>query len=85
MCEGLPMSDHPDMVNVLALVKEGERYVFLFDDNSRAQMLQAIGRYAADPELNFSWYDAAVLCQKVRRLFGQVKQESADLQESEGE
>jgi hypothetical protein len=55
-------------VNVLALVKDGERYVFLYDDDSSAALLQTLGRYAADPELSFSWYDAAVLSQKVRRL-----------------
>jgi hypothetical protein len=55
-------------VNVLALVKEGERYVFLYDDDSAATLLQTFGRYAADKDLSFSWYDAAVLSQKVRRL-----------------
>lgn len=55
-------------VNVIALVKDGERYVFLYDDQSTPQLLQTLGRYAADPELNFTWYDAAVLSQKVRRL-----------------
>ena len=55
-------------VNVLALVKDDERYVFLYDENSVPQLLQMLGRYAADPELTFSWYDAAVLSQKVRRL-----------------
>jgi hypothetical protein len=55
-------------VNVLALVKDGERYVFLYDDQSLPQLLQTLGRHAADPELSFSWYDAAILSQKVRRL-----------------
>ncbi len=55
-------------LNVLALVKDGERYVFTYDDASVPQLLQTLGRYAADPELNFSWYDAAVLSQRVRRL-----------------
>lgn len=57
-------------VNVIALVKDGERYVFLYDDASAPQLLQTFGKYAADPELNFSWYDAAVLSQKVRRQQG---------------
>ena len=48
-------------INVLALLKGEERYVFLYDDRSIEQVLQTIGRYAADPELSFSWYDAAVL------------------------
>jgi hypothetical protein len=54
-------------VNVIALVKDGERYVFLYDEKSIPQLLQTLGKYAADPELNFTWYDAAVLSQKVRR------------------
>jgi hypothetical protein len=54
-------------INVIALVKGGERYVFLYDDDSRAETLQTLGRHAANPELSFSWYDAAVLAQKVRR------------------
>ena len=53
-------------INVIALVKGGERYVFLYDDDSRAEALKALGRYAANPDLSFSWYDAAVLGQKVR-------------------
>jgi len=55
-------------MNVLALVKNSERYVFLYDDDSTESLLQKLGQYAADEELSFSWYDAAVLSQKVRRL-----------------
>jgi hypothetical protein len=53
-------------INVIALVKGGERYVFLFDDASRAEALRTLGRFAADPDLSFSWHDAAVLGEKVR-------------------
>jgi hypothetical protein len=54
-------------INVLALVKGAERYIFLFDDSSRAETLRVLGRYASNPELSFSWYDAAVLSQKIRQ------------------
>ena len=54
-------------INVLALVKGAERYVFLFDDASRAETLRVLGRYASNPDLSFTWYDAAVLSQKVRQ------------------
>lgn len=54
-------------INVLALVKGGERYIFLYDDASRAEALRVLGRYASNPELSFTWYDAAVLSQKVRQ------------------
>jgi hypothetical protein len=54
-------------INVLALVKGPERYVFLYDDSSRAETLRVLGRFASDPELSFTWYDAAVLSQKIRQ------------------
>jgi hypothetical protein len=53
-------------VNVLALMKNGERYVFLYDDDSTEALLKTLGRYASDPELSFSWYDAAVLSQRIK-------------------
>jgi hypothetical protein len=54
-------------INVLALVKGGERYIFLFDDNNRSEALRTLGRYASNPDLSFTWYDAAVLSQKIRQ------------------
>ncbi len=54
-------------INVLALVKGEERYIFLYDDSRRAETLRTLGRYASNPDLSFSWYDAAVLSQKVRQ------------------
>lgn len=55
-------------LNVLALVKEGERWIFLYDGHSLPRLLQELGRAAADPELSFTWYDAAVLSQRARAL-----------------
>ena len=54
-------------INVLALVKGQERYIFLYDDASRAETLRVLGRYASNTDLSFTWYDAAVLSQKVRQ------------------
>ena len=54
-------------INVLALVKGEERYIFLYDDEHRAQALRTLGRFASNPELSFSWYDAAVLSQRIRQ------------------
>lgn len=58
----------PRAMNVLALVKNEERYVFLYDDTSIDKLLRTLGQYAADPDLSFSWYDAAVLSQRVRKF-----------------
>lgn len=52
-------------INILALVKGKERYVFLFDDESRGATLRTLGRYASNPDLSFTWYDAAVLSQRI--------------------
>ena len=55
-------------INVVALVKGEERYIFLFNDEKKGETLRTLGRYASDTKLSFSWYDAAVLSQKVRRV-----------------
>jgi hypothetical protein len=54
-------------INVLALIKGNEKYIFLYDDASRAETLRVLGRFASNPELSFTWYDAAVLSQKIRQ------------------
>ena len=54
-------------INVLALIKGNERYIFLYDDASRAETLRVLGRFASNPELSFTWYDAAILSQKIRQ------------------
>ena len=55
-------------INVVALVKGEERYIFLFNDEKKSETLRTLGRYASDSKLSFSWYDAAVLSQKVRNI-----------------
>ena len=67
-----------DDINVLALVKGKERYIFLYDDAHRADTLRMLGRHASNPELSFSWYDAAVLSQKIRRKNGRSANRRAD-------
>lgn len=54
-------------INILALAKGEERYIFLYDEDSRNETLRTLGRYASSSELSFSWYDAAVMSQKVRK------------------
>ena len=52
--------------NILALIKGNERYVYIYDDDSREPLLEAIRAEAANPELSLSWHDVAVLTQKAR-------------------
>lgn len=57
-------------VNVLMLSKPAaeERFIWLYDDDeaSTAALMQQLGRLASDPESPVTWYDAAVLSQRVR-------------------
>ena len=63
-----------DDVNVLALVKGNERYLFLYEDSQQADALRALGRHASNPELSFTWYDAAVLSKRIRSEAAQQEQ-----------
>ena len=63
-------------INVLAMLKGEERYVFLYDDANRTETLRMLGRYAADPQLSFSWYDAAVMSKKIREIVAEQESES---------
>lgn len=52
--------------NILALLKGNERYVYVYDDASRASLLETLRSQADDPSLSLNWFDAAVLTQKAR-------------------
>jgi type III secretory pathway component EscV len=54
-------------VSVVALLKGRERYIFVFDEDSRDCLRTAIEEQAADPTLSLSRFDAKVLCEQVRR------------------
>ncbi len=56
----------PRAFNVLALIKGNERYVFVYDEESRQPLIDTFHEQAADPHLSFNWFDAAVLTEKAR-------------------
>jgi hypothetical protein len=56
--------------NVLALIKGAERYVYIYDDVSRSDLLDAFRAHAASPELSLTWFDVAVLTRKAREQAG---------------
>ncbi len=67
--------------NVLALIKGGERYVFVYDDDSRIELIDSFRDQAADPRLSFNWFDAAVLTEKVREQTGEETEDEQRFQE----
>jgi hypothetical protein len=54
----------PTELNVLVLIKGSERYVYVYDDDSQASLVEAFREQAADPRLSLSWFDASVLARK---------------------
>lgn len=55
-------------VRRIRLFKGNERYDFIFDPRHTTELLRQFGRYAVRKDLSFTWYDAAVLSQKVREM-----------------
>jgi hypothetical protein len=53
-------------LNVLALIKGEEFYIYVYDDGGVQLLVDALRRQAANPELTFSWFDAAVLGDRAR-------------------
>jgi hypothetical protein len=53
--------------NILALLKGGERYVYVYDDDSRQSLIGALRDQAANPGLSLTWFDAAVLIEKAQQ------------------
>jgi len=51
---------------VAVLCKGAERYIFIFDEAHRSEVLAAIERFAVDPQLSFTWHDAALLSSRIR-------------------
>ena len=63
----------PHEFNVLALIKGQERYVYVYDDDSRRELIDAFRDQAADPRLNLTWFDALVLTKKAREQQSSVE------------
>jgi hypothetical protein len=54
-------------LSVLALIRGKERYVYVYDDFSREDLIEAVRAQAADPKSSLSWFDAAVLTERARQ------------------
>lgn len=55
------------MTNATALVRDGETFVVIYNDGQEGSALRAIGRWASDPEIDFNWFNAACMVQKIRK------------------
>ena len=54
--------------NILSLLKNGERYIYVYGDESIDALAAHLRSRAGNPELSLGWYDAAMLQQRIRKL-----------------
>ena len=52
---------------IVATKRNGERYIWLYSPSHASDVLRSADRFASNPELNFTWWDAALISQSVRR------------------
>ena len=64
----------PRELNVLTLLKGNERYLFVYDDESRPLLIDTFRDQAADPRLSLNWFDAAVLTDRAREQASQSQE-----------
>lgn len=57
---------YPCELNVLALIKGDERFIFVYDDDSKEAVVEDIYSKASDPGVSLNWFDAATLARRVR-------------------
>ncbi len=55
------------VLSILALVRGNDRYIVLYDAESKAEALKQLGRWACNKELSFDWMDAARLSMELHK------------------
>lgn len=53
--------------NITVIPKGEERYVYIWDEPHRPDLLKTFGRQAANPELSFTWLDACRASMAIRK------------------
>lgn len=64
--------------NFIALKKADESYLFFYDDEDAEGVVRVMARFAANPDLSFTWHDAAVLGRDVAITIGLDLSDSLD-------
>ena len=68
-------------LSVLALNGRRERFIYVYDDQSRAILLDHIRNQAANPTVGVSWSEYMLLAERAR----QQARDAADMFETSGE
>jgi len=74
------VTDERRDLNVLVLVKGGDRYVLLYDDAHAGEARDTVRRWALEPTLNFGWREACVLIERIVAHAQQALDEAPDVE-----
>lgn len=51
---------------LVSISRRGETFIFIYTNATRTAMLRELGKLAANPESSFTWYEAAIVSQRIR-------------------
>lgn len=69
-------------LNVLALFKGRDRFIFVYDDESLTDLLDHLRDTAADPGTVVNWFDASVLTDRAKQQVAEAETAASRAEES---
>ena len=73
---------HNKDFHVLALVKGEHQFVYIFDEMGWDDLVETLCQQAEDPNLEFSWFDAALLSHRAKTQIESANEESSEADQS---
>ena len=68
--------------HVLALVKGEHQFVYIFDEMGWDDLVETLCQQAEDPDIEFSWFDAALLSHRAKTQIESANEESSEADQS---
>ena len=68
--------------HVLALVKGEHQFVYIFDEMGWDDLVETLCQQAEDPNLEFSWFDAALLSHRAKTQIESANETNTDVIET---
>ncbi|MCY2970980.1 MAG: hypothetical protein NTZ30_09955 [Planctomycetota bacterium] len=73
---------HNKDFHVLALVKGEHQFVYIFDEMGWDDLVETLCQQAEDPNLEFSWFDAALLSHRAKTQIESANETNTDVAET---
>jgi len=61
-----PMVNRTEKKKSVSLIKSSGNFIFVYNNANIDETLRQVAKWASDPELDFTWYDAALVSKKIR-------------------